>query len=212
VSAIPTASVTRTPVRPGAQDAAVEFLSSDESTMNCMTIGLITRQATTADAPALVALVNSAYRGDSSRAGWTTEADLLGGQRVDVEGLTETIARPGSVILLHERDQVPVAGVHLERTGEDCYLGMLTIRPTMQGAGLGRQMLEAAERWAMEHWSSRTMHMTVIVQRTELIAWYERRGYRRTGERKPFPYGDERFGLPKRDDLVFEVLRKSLSQ
>jgi ribosomal protein S18 acetylase RimI-like enzyme len=177
-----------------------------------MTIGMITRPATTADAPALVALVNSAYRGDSSKAGWTTEADLLGGQRVDVEGLTETIARPGNVILLHERDRVPVACVHLERTGEDCYLGMLTIRPTTQGAGLGRQMLETAERWAMEHWSSRTMHMTVIVQRTELIAWYERRGYRRTAERKPFPYGDERFGLPRRDDLAFEVLRKSLSQ
>jgi ribosomal protein S18 acetylase RimI-like enzyme len=190
----------------------MELAPSDESTIRCMTIGLITRPATTADVPALVALVNSAYRGDSSKAGWTTEADLLGGQRVDVEGLTDTIARPGNVILLHERDQVPVACVHLERTGEDCYLGMLMIRPTTQGAGLGRQMLETAERWAMEHWSSRTMHMTVIVQRTELIAWYERRGYRRTGERKPFPYGDERFGLPQRDDLAFEVLRKSLSQ
>jgi ribosomal protein S18 acetylase RimI-like enzyme len=177
-----------------------------------MTSGLSTRPATTADAPALAALVNSAYRGDSSRAGWTTEADLLGGQRVDVDGLTETIARSSSVILLHERDRVPVACVHLERTGEDCYLGMLTIRPTIQGAGLGRQMLEAAERWAMEHWSSREMHITVIVQRTELFAWYERRGYRRTGERKPFPYGDERFGLPRRDDLAFEVLRKPLSQ
>jgi ribosomal protein S18 acetylase RimI-like enzyme len=176
-----------------------------------MTIGLIIRPATTADAPALVALVNSAYRGDSSRAGWTTEADLLDGQRVDVEGLTETIARPGNVILLHEHRRVPVACVHLERTGEDCYLGMLTIQPTMQGAGLGRQMLEAAERRAMKHWSSREMHITVIVQRTELIAWYERRGYRRTGERRSFPYGDERFGLPRRDDLAFEVLRKPLS-
>jgi len=73
-------------------------------------------------------------------------------------------------------------------------------------------MLEAAERWAIEHWSSRAMHMTVIVQRPELIAWYERRGYRRTGERKPFPYGDQRFGLPRRDDLAFEVLRRPLSR
>jgi ribosomal protein S18 acetylase RimI-like enzyme len=177
-----------------------------------VTIGLITRPATTADVPALVALVNSAYRGDSSRAGWTTEADLLGGQRVDAEQLTETIARPGNVILLHERDHVLVACVHLERTGEDCYLGMLAIQPTSQGAGLGRQMLNAAETWAMEHFSSRTMHMTVIVQRTELIAWYERRGYHRTGERKPFPYGDERFGRPRRDDLAFDVLRKPLSR
>ena len=177
-----------------------------------MTIGLITRLATTADALTLVALVNSAYRGDSSRAGWTTEADLIGGQRVDVEGLVETIARPGNVVLLHERDHTPVACVHLERTGEDCYLGMLTARPALQGAGLGRRMLEAAERWAIETWSSQTMYMTVIVQRIELIGWYERRGYRRTGERKPFPYGDERFGLPRRDDLAFEVLRKPLFQ
>jgi len=173
-------------------------------------VNLITRTAEAAEAAALVALINSAYRGDSSKAGWTTEADLLGGQRVDVEGLAETIARPGNVILLHERDHLPVACVHLERTGEDCYLGLLTIRPTMQDAGLGRRMLEAAERWAIEHWSSQAVHMTVIAQRTELIAWYQRRGYRRTGERRPFPYGDQRFGLPRRDDLEFEVLRKPL--
>src|ERR1700681_4212224 len=91
---------------------------SDESTIRCVTIGLITRPAMTADAPALVALINSAYRGETSKAGRTTEADLLGGQGGDVEGLTETIARPGNVILLHERDHVPVACVHLQPTGE----------------------------------------------------------------------------------------------
>jgi ribosomal protein S18 acetylase RimI-like enzyme len=172
--------------------------------------GLTTRQAATADAPSLVALVNSAYRGASSRAGWTTEADLLDGQRIDVEALTETIATPDNVILLLVQDQAPVACVHVARTGEDCYVGMLTVRPTAQGSGLGRQLLDAAERWAIERWSSRAMHMTVIRQRVELIAWYERRGYRRTGERKPFPYGDERFGVPRRGDLQFEVLRKPL--
>jgi ribosomal protein S18 acetylase RimI-like enzyme len=176
-----------------------------------MMMGFITRPAEVADASALVALVNSAYRGDSSKAGWTTEADLLGGQRTDVEGLAATIGKPDNVILVHEQDRAPVACVHLERTGEDCYLGMLTVQPTAQGAHLGRRMLEAAEQWATRHWSSRAMHMTVIVQRAELIGWYERRGYRRTGERKPFPYGDERFGLPRRDDLVFEVLSKPLS-
>jgi ribosomal protein S18 acetylase RimI-like enzyme len=176
-----------------------------------MVSGLTTRPATTADAPVLVALVNSAYRGDSSKAGWTTEADLLDGQRIDVETLTETIATPGNVILLHLQDHAPVACVHLERTGEYCYVQMLTVRPTAQGSGLGRQLLEAAERWAIEHWSSRAMHMTVIRQRIELIAWYERHGYSRTGERKPFPYGDERFGVPRRGDLEFEVLCKPLS-
>jgi ribosomal protein S18 acetylase RimI-like enzyme len=177
------------------------------------------RCARATDVPALVALVNSAYRGDSSRAGWTTEADLLGGQRIDAQRLTETIATPDNVVLLHEANVVllheaqgdPIACVHLERTGAGGYLGMLTIRPTSQGGGLGRRLLEAAERWAVTAWGVQTMDMTVIVQRTELIAWYERRGYRRTGEYQPFPYGDERFGLPRRDDLQFEVLRKSLA-
>ena len=86
----------------------------------------------------------------------------------------------------------------------------LFILPEAVGVGLGQRLLETAERWAIEHWLSQAMHMTVIVQRTELIAWYERHGYSRTGERKPFPYGDERFGLPRRPDLAFEVLRKSL--
>src|ERR1043165_2552522 len=107
-----------------------------------MAADLDVRSATLADAPALAALVNSAYRGDSSRAGWTTEADMLGGQRIDVEGLVDTIAKTGNVILLHEEDGLPVACVHLERTGDDCYLGLLTIKPTLQGHGLGRQMLE----------------------------------------------------------------------
>jgi ribosomal protein S18 acetylase RimI-like enzyme len=169
------------------------------------------RPAVFADAEALDALVNSAYRGESSKAGWTTEADLLDGQRVDADRIREMIQKPGSVILAGEGDGELVACVHLERTGNACYLGMLTIRPTLQAGGLGRQMLAAAERWAVEHWSSKTMHMTVIAQRTELIAWYERRGYRRTGTRKPFPYDDPRFGVPRRDDLVFDVLEKTLS-
>ena len=167
--------------------------------------------AVVSDVPGLVALVNSAYRGDSSRAGWTTEADLLGGQRIDAGRLMETIAASASVVLMHELNGIPIACVQLERTSAtDCYLGMLTVQPTTQGGGLGRRLLEEAERWAVEHWRSRSMQMTVIVQRPELIAWYQRRGYARTGEIKPFPYDDARFGLPKRDDLEFEVLRKAL--
>jgi ribosomal protein S18 acetylase RimI-like enzyme len=173
----------------------------------------VTRTATPADAAALEALVNSAYRGESSKAGWTTEADLLGGQRVDVDGLRDTIAAPGHVILLREEAGALIACVHLERTaptGDDCYVGLLTVSPTLQNRGVGRQILAAAERFAVEHWSVRSMHLTVIQQRPELMAWYERRGYERTGIHKPFPYGDERFGLPRRSDLVFEVLRKVL--
>lgn len=168
----------------------------------------VTRPATPVDAQALVSLINSAYRGDSSRAGWTTEADLLGGQRIDVVGILHKITAPGSTVLIHEVDGQPRACVHLERTGDACHLGLLTIQPTLQGQGLGRRMLEAAEEWASRAWTATTMRMQVIAQRPELIAWYERRGYRRTGERAPFPYGDPKFGLPQRPDLAFEVLTK----
>jgi ribosomal protein S18 acetylase RimI-like enzyme len=175
---------------------------------------LTIRCATADDACALEALVNSAYRGDSSRAGWTTEADLLGGQRVDVAGLRTLIARGavdgGAVVLVHEDAAGLAACVELEPTGSSCYLGMLTIRPKSQAGGLGRRLLSAAERFAAERFGTRQMQMTVIVQRTELLAWYERRGYRLTGVRKPFPYDDPRFGLPKRPDLEFEVLSKAL--
>jgi ribosomal protein S18 acetylase RimI-like enzyme len=179
------------------------------------------RPAELRDAAALAALVNAAYRGDSSRHGWTTEADLLDGQRIDEERLREAILTPGNVVLVHGQD-LPVHGeagahegdalacVHLERAGAGCYLGMLTVRPGLQGAGLGRRLLEAAEGFALDEWQVESVHMTVIVQRAELIAWYERRGYRDTGERRPFPYGDERFGLPRRDDLEFVVLAKRL--
>jgi ribosomal protein S18 acetylase RimI-like enzyme len=192
--------------------ARCETRAGEDDTIGEMTVVLPTRQAVAADAAAVTSLVNSAYRGDSSRAGWTTEADLLGGQRVDLESIEETLRRPDSVILLLEEGDLLMGCVHLERTEEAAYLGMLTIRPTAQGAGLGRHILESGERWAAAHWSSREIHMTVIVQRSELIAWYERRGYTRTGQRKPFPYGEERFGLPRREDLEFEVLRKSLPE
>jgi ribosomal protein S18 acetylase RimI-like enzyme len=166
------------------------------------------RTATADDAAALNSLVNSAFRGDSSRAGWTTEADLLGGQRIDRQRIEEIIATPGKVILLHLPDDQIDACVLLERKGEDCYLGMLTVRPTLQDRRIGRQLIHDAEQWAIEHWSTRRMYMTVLVQRPELVAWYERRGYVRTGERQPFPYGDHRLGLPQRPDLAFEVLEK----
>jgi len=176
-----------------------------------MTTTLVIREAVPTDAASLAALVNSAFRGETSKAGWTTEADLLGGQRTDVERIAAVIGTSGSVILIHEQNEVLLACVHLQRTGDDCYLGMMTVRPSRQASGLGRRLLETAEQWAIEHWASQSVHMTVIVQRPELVAWYERRGYRQTGEHKPFPYDDERFGLPRRPDLAFLVLRKDLA-
>ncbi|QLJ01845.1 GNAT family N-acetyltransferase [Streptomyces sp. NEAU-sy36] len=172
--------------------------------------GLTFRDATDADVDALVALIQSAYRGDDSRAGWTTEADILEGQRTDPEGVVEVIKSPGSRLLTVERDGRIVACCQLEHRGEHAYFGMFAVSPTQQGAGLGKAVIAEAERQARENWGVSEMHMTVISVREDLIAWYERRGYRRTGRMSPFPYGDERFGIPRRDDLQFELLVKKL--
>ncbi|MEU2870627.1 GNAT family N-acetyltransferase [Streptomyces olivoreticuli] len=168
------------------------------------------RAATIADVPDLVALVESAYRGDDSRAGWTTEADLLDGQRTDPEGVKAVVTDENSRLLVVECEGETVACCQLEHRGAHAYFGMFAVRPTMQGAGLGKVVIAEAERVVRAEWGAREMHMTVIRQRDDLIAWYERRGYRRTGRMTPFPYGDERFGIPQRDDLEFELLVKEL--
>ncbi|MEV1054240.1 GNAT family N-acetyltransferase [Streptomyces sp. NPDC059017] len=166
--------------------------------------------ATDADVPALVELIESAYRGDSSRAGWTTEADILDGQRTDPEGVRQVIGASGSRLLVVRRGDEMVACCQLEHRGDAAYFGMFAVRPGLQGGGLGRLVITEAERLVREAWGVTEMHMTVISVREELIAWYERRGYRRTGRMTPFPYGDERFGVPRRADLQFELLVKNL--
>ncbi|MEU0739807.1 GNAT family N-acetyltransferase [Streptomyces sp. NPDC006134] len=168
------------------------------------------RDAAAADVDELVALIESAYRGESSRAGWTTEADLLQGQRTDPEGVLGVIESPGSRLLTVERDGRIVACCQLEHRGSYAYFGMFAVSPVLQGAGLGKTVIAEAERQARETWGVTEMRMTVISVREDLIAWYERRGYRRTGRTTPFPYGDERFGIPLRDDLRFELLVKPL--
>jgi ribosomal protein S18 acetylase RimI-like enzyme len=170
------------------------------------------RRASEADVPAIVALVESAYRGEVSRAGWTTEADLLDGQRTDAEAVARILATPDSAVLLAEATGRLLACCQLEqRQPAQAYFGMFSVQPTGQGQGVGRQVLAEAERIARDEWGATTMIMTVLAQRSELIAWYERRGYRRTGELRPFPYGDERYGIPRRPDLIFAVLAKPLS-
>jgi len=168
------------------------------------------RAATQADIPALVELVTSAYRGDASRVGWTTEADMLDGQRIDPAGLAHDIARPHSIVLLAERDGALLACAHVAEEDGAGYFGMFSVRPDLQGGGVGKAVLGEAERIARDQWALPAMRMTVIDIRDELIAFYQRRGYARTGIHKPFPYGDERYGIPLREDLRFEVLQKDL--
>jgi GNAT superfamily N-acetyltransferase len=172
---------------------------------------LVFRFAQAGDVPAIVDLVESAYRGESSRAGWTTEADLLDGQRTDAEAISAVIAGPGSVMMLAEGCGELVGCCQLEHRPEaKAYFGIFAVRPGGQGQGWGGQILAEAERLARDEWSASTMVMSVLAQRPDLVAWYERRGYRRTGETTPFPYGNERFGVPKRPDLSFAILAKPL--
>lgn len=161
----------------------------------------------------IVALVNSAYRGELATKGWTSESYLLGGQRTDEATLrADLAAKPGATILTFRDDAAakPYACAWLEPTGgEAWYVGMVTVSPLRQDGGIGRAMLEACEAHARARGGQR-MRMTVISVRDTLIAWYQRRGYQLTGETQPFPYGDERFGQPQRDDLAFVVLEKAL--
>lgn len=157
----------------------------------------------------LNALVNSAYRGETSKQGWTTEADILDGIRTDEEGLKETIERENSWILIYTNiENKIVACVHLEKHNHKLYLGMLTVAPHLQGRGTGKLLLNVAENFAI-NLQCKTIYMTVITNRTELIAWYEKYGYINTHELKPFPENNPRFGLPKKK-LMFTVLEKTL--
>ena len=164
------------------------------------------------DIPGLVTLINSAYRGESGKIGWTTESDLLGGQRIADPELRELMQFQDTRLLLVRGESAELLGCVLVKklNAETAYLGMLTVNVARQTGGLGKFLVSETEKFARETFGAKLIELTVVGQRDELIAWYERRGYQKTGERRPFPYGDERFGIPLRDDLYFEVLTKSI--
>ncbi|MEP7144673.1 MAG: GNAT family N-acetyltransferase [Ferruginibacter sp.] len=160
------------------------------------------------DIEALISLVNSAYRGESSKKGWTTEADLLGGIRTDQKSIQAQIEKPGATMLTARDEANTLVGcVYLLQQGHQLYLGMLTVAPDIQARGIGKQLLFAAEKYGREINCSSVV-MSVIELRHELIDWYKRHGYESTGEIKPFP-SDPSFGIPKQP-LQFIVLEKKI--
>lgn len=197
------------------------------------------RKATPLDAPALLPLIISAYRGDSSRDGWTTEADLLDDDRIDEAGLLAKINHPdGQVLVACLSDagadattttttsapkllacceilrQDPAPSETTAPAAPMAYFGLFAVDPALQNGGVGRRVLAEAERVARDEMGARVMELTTLWMRTELIAWYERRGFKvAEGETRPFPY--EHLVNPKggvvRRDLYFVVLRKSLA-
>lgn len=165
-----------------------------------------------ADAEAIASLVNGAYRGAGAARGWTHEADLLDGQRTDAAALRDAMAAGSTILLWREsREAVPCGCVVVQAEGGTgrWSLGMLTVDPALQAAGLGRRLLRAAEDHGRAR-GGRLVEITVIHLRDSLIAWYERQGFVRTGETRPFPYGDDRAGVPRRADLHFVVLAKAI--
>lgn len=160
------------------------------------------------DAVVLDRLVNGAYRGESSKLGWTTEADLLDGTRTDALAISALLEDPGTMILKYVENGKILGCVELKVENDRLYLGMLTVQPDLQGRGIGKELLRRAEDEARKRKCS-SIFMTVISAREELIAWYIRHGYHATGERRPFNFDDPRFGLPK-VPLEFVVLEKKL--
>ena len=154
------------------------------------------RIAVQSDAQAIADLVNAAYRGLSGDLGWTHEAKLFDGPRTDAESLGRLIAAGNSLILLCMREAALIGSVHLEKIEGGAYLGLLAIRPALQNAGLGTRLMAEAERLVRERWGCEKISMTVISLRTELIEYYERRGYRRTGKVEPLAV-DAGAGRPK---------------
>ncbi|HEY6504497.1 MAG TPA: GNAT family N-acetyltransferase [Chitinophagaceae bacterium] len=165
--------------------------------------------ATPNDIPALVALLNSTYRGEASKQGWTSEADLLKGDlRTDESTLNKLLRSPGAFFLKYVNEKNEIEGcVFLQKKENRLYLGMLSVSPLLQAKGIGKQLMNAATEHAKQQNCS-SIFMRVISVRHELIAWYERQGYVKTGITEPFPK-DDRFGIPTQP-LKFIIMEKDI--
>lgn len=172
-------------------------------------LNLLFRVANTADAPKIVALVNSAYRGESSRAGWTTEAELLEGVRTHDDEIAGLINTPRSIILIGLVGEEIIASMHLQLVSDAAFLGMFAVKPTGQTAGVGKAMMAEAETVVKREWAAKKILMDVISVRAELIAFYERRGYVRTGKLNDFPVSKDLW-TPKAKDLMLARMEKNL--
>lgn len=164
--------------------------------------------ATAANVAAVKDLVNAAYRGESSKQGWTTEAGLISGEtRTNDEIVFEVIQQAGSVILIYKEEEVISGCVNLQQHGNKIYLGMFSVSPALQGRGIGKKLLQAAEEYAL-HINCIAIYMSVISVRNELIDWYKRHGYADTGERKPFE--EDAVTGKHLQPLEFMILEKEL--
>lgn len=172
------------------------------------------RLAQESDIPVLCALVNAAYRGETSRAGWTTEADLLTGVRTSERTIQALLAREDACILIGEdASGVMAASICLERDAEESgtvHLGMIAVSPLLQNRGYGKAMILAAEKLAVAQWGAQSAKMMVISLRQELIAFYQRLGYRATGETLPFPHQPDMWQAQV-ENMQLITLRKELS-
>lgn len=165
------------------------------------------------DVDAIVALVESAYRGEVSRRGWTTEADLVDGQRTDATAVAGLLVDEATTLVLARHGGALVGCCAVSRRGaRRARLSMLAVAPDRQRGGVGRAIIEEAVRRARAELGAEVVDLAVLAPRAELISWYGRRGFADTGRTEPFPYGDERFGLPTRDDLAFVILERRLER
>lgn len=166
--------------------------------------------ATIADIPAVIGLLNSAYRGEDSKQGWTTEAHLIAGEtRTDENSVKEVIEKEGSVLLKYTNEQQQAIGcVNLQQHGNKVYLGMFAVSPQLQGGGIGKKLLHAAEEYTKSVGAA-AIYMTVISVRTELVDWYKRHGYVDTGEKKSFE--EDSVSGKHLQQLEFIVLEKQVS-